>query len=101
MITTLQPVPAGTEGAISLEGTLASAAGSVLMTLALYSLQLLPSLAISSVVMLIGLLATLAESVLGAVAQDRLTWLSNELVNSLQTTLAALLAIAVLSPWMS
>jgi len=101
LITTLQPVPAGTEGAISLEGTLASAAGSVLMTLALYSLQLLPSLAISSVVMLIGLLATLAESVLGAVAQDRLTWLSNELVNSLQTTLAALLAIAVLSPWMS
>jgi len=47
------------------------------------------------------LLATLAESVLGAVAQDRLTWLSNELVNSLQTTLAALLAIAVLSPWVS
>ena len=43
LITTLQPVPAGTEGAISLEGTLASAAGSVLMTLVLLGLQLLPT----------------------------------------------------------
>ncbi len=32
LITTLRPVPAGTDGAISLEGTLASALGSVLMT---------------------------------------------------------------------
>ena len=96
LITTLQPVPPGTEGAISLEGTLASAAGSVLMTLVLFALQLLPSLAISAVVMVVGLIATLAESVLGAVAQDRLSWMSNELVNALQTLLAALLAMAVL-----
>lgn len=95
LITTLQPVPAGTEGAISLEGTLASAAGSVLMTLVLLGLQLLPNLAIAGVVMLIGLVATLAESLLGALAQDRVAWLSNELVNALQTTLAAVLAMLV------
>ena len=96
LITTLQPVPAGTEGAISLEGTLASGLGSVLMSVVLFSLQLLPNLAVSALVMLIGLLATLAESVLGAVAQDRVGWLSNELVNSLQTSLAALLTILVM-----
>ena len=95
LITTLQPVPAGTEGAISLEGTLASAAGSVLMTLVLLGLQLLPNLTIAGVVMLIGLVATLAESLLGALAQDRVAWLSNELVNALQTTLAAVLAMLV------
>lgn len=93
LITTLQPVPAGTEGAISLEGTLASGLGSVLMSVVLFSLQLLPNLAVSALVMLIGLVATLAESLLGAVAQDRVGWLSNELVNSLQTSLAALLTI--------
>ena len=100
LITTLRPVPAGTEGAISVEGTLASAAGSVLMTLVLFALQLLPSLAVSAVVMLIGFVATLAESLLGALAQDRVAWLSNELVNAMQTTLAALLAIVVLVRWM-
>ena len=87
---------AGTEGAISLEGTLASGLGSVLMSLVLFSLQLLPNLAVSALVMLIGLVATLAESLLGAVAQDRVGWLSNELVNSLQTSLAALLTILVM-----
>ena len=70
------------------------------MTLVLFALQLLPSLAVSAVVMLIGFVATLAESLLGALAQDRVSWLSNELVNAMQTTLAALLAIVVLVRWM-
>ena len=65
------------------------------MTLVLLGLQLLPNLTIAGVVMLIGLVATLAESLLGALAQDRVAWLSNELVNALQTTLAAVLAILV------
>ena len=93
LITTLRSVPPGTEGAISLAGTLASAAGSALMTLVMWQLQLLPSISVSLVVMLIGLLATLAESLLGALAQDRIRWLSNELVNALQTLLAALMAM--------
>ena len=93
LITTLRSVPPGTEGAISLAGTLASVAGSVLMTLVMWQLQLLPSISVSLVVMLIGLLATLAESLLGALAQDRFRWLSNELVNALQTLLAAVMAM--------
>jgi uncharacterized protein (TIGR00297 family) len=39
LITTLRPVAPGTDGAISLEGTMASAVGSVLMTLALSGAQ--------------------------------------------------------------
>ena len=96
LITTLRSVPPGTEGAISLAGTLASAAGSVLMTLVMWQLQLLPSISVSLVVMLIGLLATLAESLLGALAQDRFRWLSTELVNALQTLLAAVMAMLCL-----
>lgn len=97
LITTLRPVPPGTEGAISLAGTLASAVGSVVMTLVLWQLQLLPSISISLLVMLIGLLATLAESLLGALAQDRISWLSNEVVNALQTLLAALVAMLLMA----
>ena len=99
LITTLRPVAPGTDGAISMEGTAASAVGSVLMTMALWGLSstdlpLIPNAAAAGVVMVVGLLATLAESVLGAVVQNRLGWLSNELINALQTLLAAVLAMA-------
>ena len=67
------------------------------MTLVLWQLQLLPSISISLLVMLIGLLATLAESLLGALAQDRISWLSNEVVNALQTLLAALMAMLLMA----
>jgi uncharacterized membrane protein len=41
----------------------------------------------------IGLGATLLESLIGATLQRRWTWLTNELVNALQTLLAAGLAL--------
>ncbi|WP_244277054.1 DUF92 domain-containing protein [Synechococcus sp. GEYO] len=93
LITTLRPVPAGTEGAVSVEGTLASAVGSLLMTVVMALLGLLQSGAAFAVVLVVGFIATLLESLLGALGQDRLPWLSNELVNGLQTAWAAGLAI--------
>ena len=93
LITTLKPVAPGTEGAISLEGTFASGVGSVLMTVVMGVLGFLPNWPSWILVASVGLMATLAESVLGAVAQDRFSWLSNELVNALQTLLAAALAM--------
>jgi uncharacterized membrane protein len=45
-------------------------------------------------VTLVGLLATLIESVIGATVQHRFNWLTNELVNGLQTVIAALIAMA-------
>ncbi len=97
LISNLRPVPPGTEGAISLEGTLASAVGSIVMTLVMLALQLLQSWPLAGLVMVVGLLATLAESLLGALVQDRVAWLSNELVNALQTLLAALLAMLLMA----
>ena len=95
LITTLRSVPAGTDGAISLEGTLASALGSLLMTFVMVSLSLLPFGFQAILVALIGLLATLMESLLGAIAQNKISWLSNELVNGLQTSFAAVFAISI------
>ena len=95
LITTLRPVPPGPKG--HQPGIPASAAGSVVMTLVMWQLQLLPTISISLLVMLIGLVATLAESLLGAVAQDRISWLSNELVNALQTLLAALMVMLLMA----
>ncbi|MGB1776574.1 MAG: TIGR00297 family protein [Synechococcus sp.] len=97
LITTLRRVEPGTEGAISLEGTLASALGSLVMAVVMWALALLPSLSWTLLVAAVGLVATLAESVLGAVAQSRLSWMSNELVNALQTSFAALLMIALVA----
>ena len=96
LITSFHRVPPGTEGAISLEGTLASALGSLLMSVLMLALQLLPSWPVTGLVMLIGLVATLAESLFGALVQDRYDWMSNELVNALQTSLAAVLAITAM-----
>ncbi|MCT0198229.1 DUF92 domain-containing protein [Synechococcus sp. CS-1325] len=95
LITSLRPVPPGTEGAISLEGSLASLVGSGTMALLLLGLGVLSSAAAWWLVTLVGLVATLLESLIGATLQPRLAWLSNELVNGLQTLIAALLAIAL------
>lgn len=104
LITSLRPVPPGTEGAISLEGTAASFGGGLLMALLVLALGLLPFGAASGwatlLVAAVALLATLLESCIGATLQGRLPWLSNELVNALQTAIAAVLAIALWS-WLA
>lgn len=100
LITSLRPVPPGTEGAISLEGTAASLLGSALMTLAMAGLGVIRGWQLAVLVGCVGLVATLAESVVGASLQRHWRWLSNELVNGLQTLLAALLAMALV-PWLS
>ncbi len=100
LITSLRPVPPGTEGAISLEGTAASLVGTGLMTLVMLALGLIRGGPMALLVGGVGLVATLAESVVGASLQQRCAWLSNELVNGLQTLLAALLAMALV-PWLS
>jgi len=87
LITTLRPVPPGTEGAVSLEGTLAGAGGAMLVAavgaaLGLYSWPL------AALVALAGLLGSLAESVIGTVA-ERKGWLDNDLLNALNTALGA------------
>ena len=93
LITTLRPVPPGTEGAVSLEGTLASAMGAATMAGLMAALGWIPTAQAWGLVSGVALLATMAESVIGATLQTRLPWLTNEMVNGLQTLLAALLAM--------
>jgi uncharacterized protein (TIGR00297 family) len=93
LISSGRPVPPGTEGAISAEGTAASLVGSLVMTLLMAALGLIEGAAAIALVSAIGLLATLLESVIGATLQGRFSWLSNELVNGLQTLVAAGLAL--------
>ncbi|QEY31838.1 DUF92 domain-containing protein [Synechococcus sp. RSCCF101] len=95
LITTLRPVAPGSEGAVSLEGTLASVGGSLVMTALAAALGLIQGVAALVAVVLAGLVATLLESVLGATLQVRVTWLSNELVNALQTVAGALIAMGL------
>lgn len=93
LITTLRPVAKGTEGAISLEGTAASVVGSGLMAAVMAGLGVVESTGALALVIAVGVAATLVESLIGATLQGRITWLSNELVNGLQTLLAALMAM--------
>ena len=95
LITTLRPVARGTEGAISLEGTAASVVGSGLMAVVMAGLGVVETPTAVGLVTAVGLAATLAESLLGATLQGRIGWLSNELVNGLQTLLAALMAMGL------
>ena len=99
LITSLRAVPPGTDGAISLEGTLASCIGSFLMTLTIVGLFFREIGSFGSVVFIAGIIATLFESFIGAVVQKRVNWLTNEMVNGLQTSFAAVLAIVSAFLW--
>jgi uncharacterized protein (TIGR00297 family) len=98
LITTFQSVPAGTEGAVSLEGSLAgvaAAAGMAGLAWGIGGEWVGESPFWLGICWLAGILATLAESWMGVVLQPRLAWMTNEVVNSIQTTLAALLAVGL------
>src|SRR6185295_7990697 len=91
LITTLRPVPPGTEGAISAEGTIAGLVGAILVGLVGATFGLYGPAAIV-LVALAGLLGSLAESVLGTVAEKR-GWLDNDLLNAVNTAIGAALVV--------
>jgi uncharacterized protein (TIGR00297 family) len=94
LITTLKPVPRGTEGAVSLEGTLAGIGGSVAIAIIGWLTALItpPSIGIC---VLAAFIATTAESVIGATLEQRWTWLTHDLVNILNTAIGAIAAIGI------
>ncbi len=94
LVTTLRPVAPGTEGAVSLEGTLAGIFASVVISVLAYLLGLISALGILWCV-LAALVATSVESLIGATFQNKYTWLSNELVNVINTFIGALVALAL------
>ncbi len=92
LITSLQPVPAGTEGAVSLEGTLAGLVGAVAIALLGYGLEMIDSIGMLWCI-LAAFIATNIESLIGATLQEQLDWMTNEVVNFINTAIGAILAI--------
>mgnify|MGYP001453996194 CR=1 FL=1 len=92
LITTFKKVKSGTEGAISIEGTIASFLGSILMSLIMLFLGFITTNNQLLVICVSGFIATIFESLIGAKFQDKLK-LSNELINSIQTSISSLIAI--------
>ena len=95
LITSLKRVERGTEGGISLEGTLASVLGSIFMAFVMLRLSIISTKYHFIIVALSGFLATLSESIIGAKFQNKYN-LSNEMVNAIQTSIASVFAIFAL-----
>jgi uncharacterized protein (TIGR00297 family) len=98
LITTLQPVPRGTEGAVSLEGTLAGVGASIAIALLAWAVGLINLTGIAFCV-IAAFIATNIESVIGATLQSKFEWLTNEVVNFFNTLIGAIAAIVLASVW--
>ena len=94
LITSLKKVPRGTEGAVSLEGTIAGVVAAALVATVAYNLGQVDSIGLLCVVVA-SVIANLGESFLGASLQGRVEWLNNDVVNILQISVAAALAVGL------
>ncbi len=100
LITTLQPVPRGTEGAVSLEGTFAGIVASAAIAFIGWGVGLIDLLGVVWCV-IAAFIATNLESVIGATLQAKIGWLTNEVVNFLNTLIGAIVAGLLALLWKS
>jgi len=100
LITNLQSVPRGTEGAISLEGTLAGLVASGVISLLAWALGLISLMGVVWCI-IAAFVATNLESLIGATLQSQWDWLTNELVNVINTLIGALVAISLGWLWLN
>ena len=94
LITTLKPVPRGTEGAVSWEGTIAGIVGSIALAFLALGLGMINFWGLISAI-IAAFVATNIESVIGATVQNRFNWLTNEIVNFINTLIGAIVAMAL------
>jgi len=95
LITTLKPVVSGTEGAVSLEGTIAGIIGSLFIAAIGFAVGLLTSPWDLFYCAIAAFIATNIESLIGATLQEKYDWLTNELVNGINTTIGAAIAVLI------
>lgn len=92
----LKRVPKGTEGAVSLEGSLAGVVVSLLFAVVgCYGIVggARKEAEVISVVVVASVVANYAESIIGATVQEKVEWLSNEQVNLINTAIGGTLGI--------
>ena len=94
LITTLKPVSRGTEGAVSLEGTIAGILASVVLAVIAWVIGLVSPFGIVWC-FIAAFIATTIESLIGATLESRFTWLTNDLVNFINTVIGAMVAIFI------
>jgi len=94
LITTLKPVSPGTEGAVSLEGTIAGIFASAVIAAVGWSVGLISGLGIVCCVFA-AFIATNLESFIGATLQEQFNFLTNEVVNVINTGFGAVFAGAI------
>jgi uncharacterized protein (TIGR00297 family) len=93
LVTTLKRVPAGTEGAVSLEGTLAGIGASALVAATAFAVGIIDAGGVAAAI--VGaFIGTTLESYLGATLEARRV-VDNEIVNFLNTVAGGLAACAV------
>lgn len=92
LITNLQPVARGTEGAVSLEGTVAGVTASAALATLGWGLGLITPIEVA-ICVIAAFIATNLESVIGATLQSRIDWLTNEVVNVINTLIGAIAAV--------
>lgn len=97
LVTTLQAVPKGTEGAVSAEGTLAGMFASLVAAIYALAVGLLGDWRYVGIVLVAAFVATSAESFIGATIQEDYQW-SNEFVNFVNTGIGAV--VAMLLGWL-
>ncbi|MDX5892684.1 DUF92 domain-containing protein [Rubrobacter radiotolerans] len=93
LITDLRPVPPGTDGAVSLPGTLAGLAAAALMAFAALVLGIADGTGAALIVAVAGFAGTLADSLIGA----KLPQLGNEATNLACTLVAAGISLLLLA----
>lgn len=95
LVTTFRRVPAGTDGAVSLEGTAAGIAAAAVLAAAAWSVGLLGPLS-AAIVVVAAFLGSTLESYLGATF-ERMRLIDNEVVNFANTVAGGLAAIGLLA----
>lgn len=96
LVTTFKVVPRGTEGAVSVEGTLAGVVASILLA-SIGCLMGEIKVAEAVICVLASQIANIGESVIGAALQEKegFKWLNNDAVNVINISLGSILAILI------
>ncbi|MCK6467299.1 MAG: DUF92 domain-containing protein [Candidatus Brocadia sinica] len=91
LITTMQPVPVGTDGAISVEGTILGILSAAFIGAEAYVLHVI-NLQSILIVIIASFVGTTVESILGATIERR-KWISNEVVNFINISTGTIVSL--------